>query len=99
MTQTPYSKKLEILADVQEYRVASYLTEVKDEWFDFLLNNYLGISLAFFTHHGVVQPTEDEGAVAKNFIDETFTSLLEMFHILEDTGFDSLLAITGEEYL
>lgn len=98
MAETPYSKKLEILAIVQEFRVASYLTEVKEEWFDFLLKNYLGISMAFFIHNGVLVPTEDEKVVAKNFIDETFASLLDMFY-MEDIGFDNLLEITGEEFV
>lgn len=98
MGTTTFSKKTEILAEVQEFRVASYRETYTQEWLDFLHEHYLGISLAYFLHFGVVNHGADQDEIIDGFIDRAFEDLLEMWQV-EDTGFSSLLEITGEAFL
>lgn len=85
--KTPLSSRLEILADL-------WLNYRDDEEFkDFIEYNDLGLPLAYMLANNIVQPT----SVAENFINESFNLLLASMDIEEDTGFDSLESLFGEE--
>lgn len=78
-SQTPFSSKVDILADL-------WLNYRNDEEFqDFLEYNDLGLPLAYAISNGIVASTD----VAQGFIDETFSLLLAGLDV-EDTGFETL---------
>lgn len=91
MTQTPYSNQINILNQVQAEKVAPYLDSIDLEWSEFLSQNYLGISLAFFVKENVI---DIKDPVGHSFIRGTFDSLLAFFEV-EDTGFERLSDIIG----
>jgi hypothetical protein len=78
-TSTDYSKKCKILKE-------AFVDYNNDERFDdFILENDLGLPLAYLIVNGVVESTPK----AEKFIEMSFTDLLELLDV-EDTGFNSL---------
>jgi hypothetical protein len=77
---TSIETKADILAD--------FYVEYKgnEQFSDFFAYNDLGLPIAYALSNGIVGNTK----LAEGFIDETFTLLLEVFGIDEDTGFDTL---------
>ncbi len=79
---TDFGHKAEILFDL-------WVNHGDNEEFEeFIDNNDLGLPMAYFIHKGYVQST----SMAENLINETFSSLLEMFDA-EDEGFKGLQQI------
>lgn len=93
MPETPYITQIDILCQVQSEKVAPYLDFMELEWNDFLTQNYLGISLAFFVKENVVSISDPVG---HSFIRGTYKNLLAYYEKDEDTGFERLSDITGE---
>lgn len=56
---------------------------------DFISYNDLGLPLAYAFSSGIL-PVATAPELAKSFIQETFTLLLESFEVGEDTGFETL---------
>lgn len=76
---TPFSNKIEILADLwMNYRD-------DDDFRDFFEYNDLGLPLAYLLNSKVVETTP----MAEGFINETFDLLLAGMET-EDTGFENL---------
>jgi hypothetical protein len=80
---TSFEAQCEILGD--------FWLEQKDSdnFSDFMSYNDLGLPLAYAFSSGILS-VDSAPALAKSFIQETFTLLLESFDISEDTGFDSI---------
>jgi hypothetical protein len=78
-SSTPYSNKIEILADLW----LNYRDEPEFE--DFVEYNDLGLPLSFLLSNAIVKATP----AAENFIDETFDLLLAGLNTA-DTGFETL---------
>ena len=78
-TNTDLASKCDILTEV-------WINHSENEWFEsFIEVNDLGLPLAYFIFHGIVEATP----LAIEIIDVTFSDLLEIFDV-EDTGFTSL---------
>jgi hypothetical protein len=85
MTPTPYSDRIQILADL-------WLNYRNDEEFvDFIEYNDIGLPLAYILANEIVKPSD----MSERFINETFDLLLAGLEIEEDTGFESLDDILG----
>lgn len=84
-TSTPYSDKLEILADLW----LNYRNDA--EFQDFIEYNDLGLPLAYIIANGITKSTE----IAERYINETFDLLLAGLEIDEDTGFETLDDLLG----
>lgn len=82
---TPIEKKFEILADLW----INYRNE--EDFQEFVEYNDLGLPLAYATHEGIIEITEESA----KFIEETFAILLAGLE-LEDTGYENLEEILGE---
>lgn len=79
-TSTDYSKQVDILHDI-------FYNHVGEERFDdFVDFNDIGLPLAYAIHEGIVESTP----LAEDLVRQTFTLLLDLFGIDDDTGFDSL---------
>lgn len=77
---TPFSSKVEILADLwMEYRT-------DEEFKDFIEYSDLALPLAYAIANGIIESTP----LAEQYIEESWTILLAGMEI-DDTGFDSLL--------
>jgi hypothetical protein len=78
-TNTPYSKRCEILGEL-------WIDFREDEAFeDFIEYNDLGLPLAYILSEDIAESTP----LAENYINETFDLLLEALKV-EDTGFEDL---------
>ena len=85
MTPTPYSDRIQILADLwMNYRN-------DEEFVDFIEYNDIGLPLAYILANEIVKPSD----MSERFINETFDLLLAGLEIEEDTGFESLDDILG----
>ena len=81
---TPYSTKVEILADLwMNYRN-------DEEFVDFVEYNDLGLPLSYAINAGIV----DSSDTAQKFVEETFDLLLAGLNI-EDTGFEDMDDLLG----
>lgn len=84
-TSTPYSDRLEILADL-------WLNYKGDpEFQDFFEYNDLGLPLSYILVNEIAKST----AIAERYVNETFELLLAGLEIEEDTGFETLDDILG----
>ena len=84
---TSFDNKTIILADLWlNYRY-------DEEFLDFVTYNDLGLPLAYAISEGIVKTTE----LASNFINETFDLLLAGMGIDEDTGFESMDDLFGQQ--
>lgn len=82
---TPYSTKVDILADL-------WLNYRNDEEFiDFIEYNDIGLPLAYAISNGIVEGTP----IAEAFINETFALFLAALEIDEDLGYESLDDLLG----
>jgi hypothetical protein len=78
-TNTDYSKKCEILNDL-------WINHVNNEMFeDFIEVNDLGLPLAHFITHGIVESTP----LAQEIVEQSFEDLLELLEV-KDVGFVNL---------
>lgn len=92
---TSFENKIKILAQLQEAKVPPYAEHIPAEWVDFLVQHYLGISLAFFFQNKVVASIDP---VTDSFINGAFDALLEFKYGLGiDEGYESLWEILGDE--
>lgn len=85
MTETPYSNKTEILADIW----LNYRNDT--EFVDFIEYNDLGLPLAYAISNDIVKNSD----LAEAYINETFSLLLAGLEVEEDTGFDTLDDLLG----
>jgi hypothetical protein len=85
MTPTPYSDRIQILADLW----LNYRND--EESVDFIEYNDIGLPLAYILANEIVKPSD----MSERFINETFDLLLAGLEIEEDTGFESLDDILG----
>lgn len=84
---TPYSNKLEILADLwMNYRDDS-------EFEDFLDYNDLGLPLSFLLANSIVKETKE----STELIEETFMLLLAALDIEKDEGYQNLDDLLNSE--
>lgn len=84
---TPYSNKLEILADLwMNYRDDS-------EFEDFLDYNDLGLPLSFLLANNIVKETKE----STELIEETFLLLLAALDIEKDEGYQNLDDLLNSE--
>lgn len=78
--QTTFQDKASILADLW----LNYRQDV--EFADFIEYNDIGLPLAYAIANDIVATTP----IATNFVEETFSLLLEGLDVEEDTGFETL---------
>ena len=76
---TSYSDKTSILSDLW----VNYRDDM--EFDDFISYNDLGLPLAYAISEGIVESTER----AENFIEETYSLLLEALDLNEDIAYDA----------
>jgi len=82
--KTPYSNKVQILADLwMEYRD-------DEEFKDFIEYSDLALPLSYAISNGIVEST----LMAQGFVEETWNLFLAGLE-LEDTGFDTLEDVLG----
>jgi hypothetical protein len=79
-TNTPYSDRCQILADLW----IRYKNE--QDFQDFIQYNDLGLPLAYAVSYGIIEATD----MADGFIDEAWNLLVTGLGFEEDTGFLSL---------
>jgi hypothetical protein len=83
---------IDILAEVQDTKVN------QAEWLVYFLNNHISLGLAFLLKHGVVEPVVGNVPNSEDFIEESFARLLEFCEVDEDTGFETLSQIVGDDF-
>lgn len=74
---TSFTKKCEIIAHLFIERFEDF------EWF--LVENDLGAPVAYMIHTDLIKPSEK----VDGFVNDTWSSLLAVFNVQEDRGFDS----------
>jgi hypothetical protein len=74
---TPFSKKCEIMAHLFIEKFEEF------EWF--LVENDLGLPIAYLIDGDLIKPSEK----VDSFVNDTWERLLAVFNVDEDRGFDS----------